>query len=324
MCSHAVTAMQFRTTNAPADFESYIINAIRETLDAFESSWLDSISIYSDSEEEHVGHVTWIVQHLLKAGLYLKPEKCEFHHETVRYLWLLITPKGISMDEEKIQTVWNWSREKKTNNWWPNNFIEVQQFVGFCNCYQQFILEYSSKAEPPTRFTKKNERFVLESEQQLVFETIIAIIITAPALRHFDYKRDVISETDSSDYISAGVLSHWDDQWVLHPEAYFSKKHTPAECNYHIYDIELMAIIEALEEWRPECEGAVYLVQLITDHKNLEYFVTKKLLNWKQAQWSEFVTRYNYHLVHRPGESNGKGNVLTRRPEDLPEGGHED
>jgi ribonuclease HI len=84
---------------------------------------------------------------------------------------------------------------------------------------------------------------------------------------------------------------------VLHPVAYYSKKHSPAECNYDIYDKELMAIIKALEEWRPECEGAAYPLQLITDHKNLEYFITKKLLNWRQARWSEFLTRFDYEIV---------------------------
>jgi hypothetical protein len=61
--------------------------------------------------------------------------------------------------------------------------------------------------------------------------------------------------------------------------AFFSKKHSPAECNYDIYDKELMAIIKALEEWRPECEGAGHTLQPITDHKNLEYFMSKRLLN---------------------------------------------
>jgi len=42
----------------------------------------------------------------------------------------------------------------------------------------------------------------------------------------------------------------------------YSKKHSPAECNYDIYDKELMAIIKALEEWRPECEGAAYPLQV--------------------------------------------------------------
>ena len=66
---------------------------------------------------------------------------------------------------------------------------------------------------------------------------------------------------------------------MLHPVAYFSKIHTPAECNYDIYDKELMASIKSLEEWRPECECAAYPLHLITDNQNLEYFVTKKLLD---------------------------------------------
>jgi hypothetical protein len=125
------TVMQFGTTNAPADFQGYINNAIREALDDFASAYLDDILIYSDSEEEHVGHVKWIMSRLLQAGLYLKPEKCEFYKETVRYLGLIISTKGISMDEDKIETIRNWSREKKTENGRLNNLFEVQKFLGF-------------------------------------------------------------------------------------------------------------------------------------------------------------------------------------------------
>ena len=61
--------------------------------------------------------------------------------------------------------------------------------------------------------------------------------------------------------------------------AYFNKKHSPEECNYEIYDKELLAIIRSLEEWRPELEGAKFLVKILSDHKNLEYFILIKLLN---------------------------------------------
>jgi len=315
------TVMQFGTTNAPADFQGYINNAIREALDDFASAYLDDVLIYSDSEEEHVGHVKWIMQRLLKAGLYLKPEKCEFHKETVRYLGLIISTKGISMDEDKVDTVRNWSKEKKTENGRLNNLFEVQQFLGFCNYYRRFISKYSEKAEPLTRLTKKDEPFVWGSEQQLAFEMMVTAFTTAPTLRHFDHESEVIIETDASDYVSAGVLSQRDDEGVLHPVAYYSKKHSPAECNYDIYDKELMAIIEVLEEWRPECEGTAYPLKLITDHKNLEYFMKKKLLNRRQARWSEFLTRFDHEIVYRPGKSNGKADALTRRPGDLPEGG---
>jgi len=317
------TVMQFGTTNAPADFQSYINNTMREALDDFGSAYLDDILIYSNSKEEHVDHVKWVMQRLLEAGQYLKPEKCEFHKETVRYLGLIISTKGISMDEDKVETVRNWSKEKTTENGWLNNLFEVQQFLGFCNYYRRFFSKYSEKAEPLTRLTKKDEPVVWGSEQQFAFEEMVQAFTTAPTLRYFDHEREVIIETDASDYVSAGVLSQYDDEGVLHPVAYFSKKHSPAECNYDIYDKELMVIIKALEEWRPECEGARYPLKLITDHKNLEYFMTKKLLNRRQAQWSEFLTRFDYEIVYRPGKSNGKADALTRRPGDLPERGDE-
>jgi len=91
--------------------------------------------------------------------------------------------------------------------------------------------------------------------------------MAAPVLPHCDHEREVIIEKDGFDYVSAGVLSQYDDEGVLYRVAYYSKKHTPTECNYDIYDKELMATIKELEEWRPEWEGPAYPLQLLTDHK---------------------------------------------------------
>jgi hypothetical protein len=117
---------QFGTTNAAADFPVGISNAIREVLDDFASVNLDDQLTYGDSEEEPIGHVKWIMQRLLEAGLYLKPEKCKFHKEKVMYLGLMISTKGISMDDDKVETVWNCSRVKKPKNGRLNSLVEVQ------------------------------------------------------------------------------------------------------------------------------------------------------------------------------------------------------
>ena len=86
-------------------------------------------------------------------------------------------------------------------------------------------------------------------------------------------------ETDASDYISAGVLSDYDEQGILHPVAFCSKKHAPAECNYEIFDEELLAVVRAFEEWRAELQSVADPVKVLTDHKNLKYFTTTKLFN---------------------------------------------
>ena len=75
---------------------------------------------------------------------------------------------------------------------------------------------------------------------------------------HFDPEKKIIVEVDASDWVVGGVLSQYDDEGVLRPVAFFSKKHSPAEINYEIYDKELMAIVRAFEEWRSELEGAAF------------------------------------------------------------------
>ena len=120
-------------------------------------------------------------------------------------------------------------------------------------------------------------------EQQAAFDLLKKAFTSAPILRHFDYDREIIVETDASNYVSAGILSQYDDGGVLHPVVFYSKKHSPVECNYEIYHKELLAIVWTFEEWRPHLEGLRHPIQVLSDHKNLEYFMSTKLLNCRQA-----------------------------------------
>ena len=96
------------------------------------------------------------------------------------------------------------------------------------------------------------------------------------------------------------------------------KKHNPAECNYEIYDKELMAIVRTFKEWHSELEGSTYPIDVITDHKNLEYFMFTKQLSHHQAHWSEFLSCFNYHITYCPGKAGSKPDALTHRSGDLP------
>ena len=95
-------------------------------------------------------------------------------------------------------------------------------------------------------------------------------------LRYYNLNLKIIVETDTSDYISEDILFQYNKNDVLHFIAYFSKKHNSAQCNYEIYDKELMAIICTFKEWHSELKGFTYLIDVITDHKNLEYFIFTK------------------------------------------------
>jgi len=85
------------------------------------------------------------------------------------------------------------------------------------------------------------------------------------------------------------------------------------ERNYEIHDKEMLAIIRVLEEWRHFLEGATHPVEIWTNHKNLEYFMTTKKLNRRQARWSLHLARFDFLLHHCPGRTIGKLDALSRR-----------
>ncbi|THU99645.1 hypothetical protein K435DRAFT_562679, partial [Dendrothele bispora CBS 962.96] len=79
--------------------------------------------------------------------------------------------------------------------------------------------------------------------------------------------------------------------------------------NYDIHDKEMLAIMRALKEWRHYLLGPEF--EIWTDHKNLEYFMTSKNLNRRQARWS--LADYDFKLIHKPGVSQKKPDLLSRR-----------
>ena len=83
-------------------------------------------------------------------------------------------------------------------------------------------------------------------------------------------------ESDSSDCITEEMLLQSDSQRVLHSVTYFSTCMSSAECNYNIYNKELLIIIHAFKKWRSELEDAAEQIQVITDYKNLKYFMITK------------------------------------------------
>jgi transposase InsO family protein len=307
--------MPFGLTGAPATFQRFINDTLREHLDVFCTAYLDDILIYSRNRTEHLEHVRTVLKLLRKAGLYAKIEKCEFFVEETTFLGIIVGANGLRMDPEKIKAVIDWET--------PTRLTDVQAFIGFGNFYRRFIRDFSKIIAPLVRLTKKGVAFVWDAACQKAFTELKEAFTSAPVLAPFDWNKPIIVETDASDYVSAGVLSQYGDDGILRPVAFFSKKHSVAECNYEIYDKELLAIIRCFEEWRPELEGAASPIKVITDHRNLEYFTTTKLLNRRQARWSEFLSRFDFKIMYRPGKLGAKPDSLTRRSEDLPKEGDE-
>ena len=145
---------------------------------------------------------------------------------------------------------------------------------------------------------------------------------SAPILTHWIPDTQIIIETDASDYALAAILSIIAEDGKVHPIAFHSCTFNSAESNYDTHDKELLAIFEAFRIWRHYLEGSPLPIDVVTDHKNLEYFCTTKVLTHRQARWSEYLSQFNLVIRFRPGRLGTKPDALTRRWDIYPKGGN--
>ena len=309
--------MPMGLTNAPGTFQNYINDTLRQFIDIFCVTYLDDILIYSESFDEHISHVNQVLATLQKAGLHLNPEKCQFHTTQTEFLGYIISPDGISMDPAKVQTIQEWET--------PESVHDIQVFLGFANFYRRFIRGYSRICRPLFDLLHKNVKFSWNLEAQNAFQYLKECFTSAPILKHFDPILPITLEVDSSDTVTSGILLQPSEEGskILHPVAYFSKKMLPAECNYSIGEKELLAIVNAFQEWRHYLEGAAHQITVLSDHKNLKEFTSTMKLNRRQARWAEKLASYDFIITHIPGKTNGRADALTRRSGDLPREGDE-
>ncbi|KAF4411871.1 Transposon Tf2-6 polyprotein [Colletotrichum fructicola] len=301
----------FGLTGAPATFQRYINHVLREYLDDFVSAYIDDILIFTDGTlHDHRQKVLKVLQKLQEAGLQLDVDKCEFEQKRVKYLGYIVdVDSGISVDPDKIEAIEHWET--------PTTIRGVRGFLGFANYYRDFIPDFSTTAAPLTYLTKKDVPYHWTDNCQQAFEKLKTALIMAPVLAKFDPERPTRVQPDSSGYAMGGELSQLNETNEWHPVAYHSRRYTSAESNYLIHDKELLAVVECLKQWSGMLRS-VGEFTVLSDHKNLEYFMKKQQLSERQVRWALELSRYNFRIVHRPGKEAVVPDALSRRDQDLP------
>ncbi len=134
---------------------------------------------------------------------------------------------------------------------------------------------------------------------------------------HYNLNLSVTVEIDVVNYVVVKVMFQWNDNDQLKSVVYFSSKMLFAKCNYEIYDKKLLAIIRAFEKWRLKLKDTLDLVEVIFNHKNLKYFMSIKLLSWRQVRWSEFLFQFNFKIMYYSSELNTWVDAFTCQSKDF-------
>jgi RNase H-like domain found in reverse transcriptase len=250
----------------------------------------------------------------MEYNLFLKPEKCSFEQLSIEFLGVRITQGEVQMDDTKVEKVHNWRT--------PTNITEVRKFLGFMGYYRYFIKDYSKITQPLLQLTHLTTPWSWQTDEQTTFETLHKAMIDKPVLRQPDFTKPFFLLMDTSAYgmgaillQEGGIMDQSTNQKPrLHPVAYYSATFTETECNYDIYERELLAIIKAITHWQPYLIWTKEPFTILTDHTNLLHWKSPRKLNRRTACWHGELQDYNFKLHHIPWKLHTATDALSRPP----------
>ncbi|GFU68578.1 retrovirus-related Pol polyprotein from transposon 17.6 [Trichonephila clavipes] len=194
----------------------------------------------------------------------------------------------------------------------PTTVKQVQSFLGLTGYFRKFIPAYSQIAKPLSDLTRKDNPFMFEQPQMEAFEKLKKLLTESPVLSIFQQGKTTELHTDASQQGYGAVLLQEAEDGKLHPVQYMSQKTTPAEEKYSSYELEVLAVVNALKKIR------TYLLEnhfkIITDCSAFQKTMDKKDLVTRVARWALLLEEYDYEIVHRSGQRMQHVDALSRYP----------
>ncbi|XP_044326440.1 uncharacterized protein [Triticum aestivum] len=242
--------MPFGLTNAPATFQCLMNAIFSKYVRKFVIIFLDDILVFSEMMEEHIEHLRIVFELLRAHQLFVKESKCSFACDHIDYLGHVISKEGMATDKDKTQAMEQWPT--------PTNATELRGFLGLTGYYRKFVPHYGIIAKPLTQLlTKKG--FAWSEQAQAAFDRLKIAMTTTPVLALPDFDKPFSIETDACDTGVGAVLVQ-----EGHPVAFFSKALDVRNQKLSTYEKEFLAVMMAIDKWRPTCSVAPSTSSLTT------------------------------------------------------------
>ena len=293
----------FGLKNMPAVFQRLMTRVLTGLTWSQVLVYIDDLIVYGKDWGEHLTRLSAVLQRLKTAGLTVNLAKCYFGMREVKHLGHVVSAKGVAPDPAKVQSVLAMKP--------PTNVKQVQQFLGVVNWFRKFLPHYSTTAAPLYALTHKDTEWKWDEKCDAAFAELKTALTQAPILVLPDPRQPFVLMTDASNYqIGAVVMQRLPGDTTLHPVLYMSKTLDKAQVNYATIEKECLALVWAVQENRRYLYGQRFVV--ITDHRPLQWLMTKAELTPKLMRWALILQEYDFQIVYGPGKDNVIADALSR------------
>lgn len=290
---------------APCTFQK-AMEYIRKELGNGILCYLDDLIISSIDEKTHLEDIENLLRVLKKYNLKLRLDKCKFGHDEIKYLGFLISRQGIRPDPKNVAAVQRFEIPKTLN--------QLRSFIGCVSYFRRFIKNFAIIMAPLNELTKSQENIgkIWTENHQKAFEEIKKKLWSTPVLASPKFNEPFIIETDASKIAIAGCLLQKGNDGE-HPIGYISRKLKPAEQKYITAELEALAIVYTLNQFRPYIEGN-HVTIVRTDNTVACSLLKKRDLVGRMAKYQIAIQEFNIKIEHRTGKSNKFCDYMSRYP----------
>ena len=307
----------FGLMNAPAAFQRCMNECLDGLRDNICIPYLDDILVYSKTFDQHVQDVRQVLRRLQEHGIKLKPSKCKFFQQQVRYLGRVVSGDGYSLDPEDTAAVHNLAKQKL------ETVGDVRKLLGFLSYYRQYIQDFSRIAKPlydlmagPDPLASSH-RVTWTEEHQKRLDMLIDRLTSPPVMAFPDFTKPFVLHTDASQE-GLGAVLYQEQDGKLRVLGYASRTLTPSEKNYHMHagKLEFLALKWAVtEKFRDYLYYSTFFT-VYTDNNPLTYILSSAKLSAAGHRWVAELADFNFNIKYRPGKCNVDADVLSCLPLD--------
>ena len=313
----------FGLRNAPSAAQRLANTVFWDFLDEFLIVFMDDILIYAKTDEEMLHRIQLLLDRCRQWKIHVHPAKCDFFMDQLEYLGLGIFSDGMFITDQSKEAIRKWEipnvpdKRNKKQNRRPNvdGKTAIRTFIGMVSFFRKFIPKLTEKLEPISRLLKPELKIPEDwgEEQQKAFELVKAALLSSEVLMLFDPAKNAVIYPDSSDVGVGGVLMQYDEvRKALRPISYMSSKLNDTQLRRSTYEKELWAMVKCFMVWKH------YLADVETevrsDHSPLKFFHSQAQLSDKIVRWLDFLSEFDFSVVHVPRELNTGADGFSKTP----------
>ncbi|KAL0355335.1 UNVERIFIED_CONTAM: Retrovirus-related Pol polyprotein from transposon opus [Sesamum radiatum] len=262
---------------------------------------MDDFSVYASSFNACLVNLGKVLQRCEETNLVLNWEKCHFMVKEGIVLGHKVSYRGIEVDKAKVDLIAKLPP--------PQSVKEVRGFLGHAGFYRRFIKDFSKIARPLTNLLSKDAQFhfddaCLHAFRDLKEKLTTAPIVSAPA---WDLPFEIMCDA-SNDTLGAVLGQRVEKRF--HTIYYASRTMNDAQRNYATTEKELLAVIFAIEKFRPYLLLSKVIV--FTDHSALRYLMSKSDAKPRLLRWILLLQEFDLEIKDRRGCENTVADHLSR------------